>query len=77
MTSTEAKAYGRKVKAGARAAVERGDCGTIVLNVEWALAERSVLLGIVDAHGVADVHGEIANAFREGFTGRTLTGRRA
>ncbi len=70
MTYTDAKAYGRKVKRAARALVELGDAGTIVLNADWQTADKSYRLGIVGADGVVDVSGEIARAFREGFTGR-------
>ena len=70
MNAVEAKAYGRKVKRNARAAVEMGDAGTIVLNADWQVADKSYRLGIVNANGVIDVSGEVARAFREGFSGR-------
>jgi hypothetical protein len=71
MNAVEAKAYGRKVKRNARALVEMGDCGTIVLNADWQLGDKSYKLGIVGADGVINAHGEVARAFREGFTGKT------
>ncbi len=70
MNTTQAKMWGRHVKRQARALVERGDTGTIVLNAEWQVAEQAYRLGIIDAHGVADVSGEVARAFLEGFRGR-------
>jgi hypothetical protein len=70
MDAIEAKAYGQRVKRGARAAVEMGDAGTIILNVEWQLADKSYKLGIIGADGLVNMHGEIAQAFRAGFTGR-------
>jgi len=71
MNAVEAKGYGRKVKRAARAAVALGDCGTIVLNADWQVTDKSHRLGIVDAGGVVNVAGEIAQAFRAGFTGRS------
>jgi hypothetical protein len=70
MNTKEARAFGRIVKRHAKALVEMGDVGTIVLNVEWQVVEQSHHLGIVDADGMVDVSGEVARAFREGFTGR-------
>lgn len=67
MNAIEAKAYGRKVKRSARAAVEMGDCGTIVLNADWQVCDKAYKLGIVGANGMVDVSGEIARAFKAGF----------
>jgi hypothetical protein len=63
MNTKEAKAYGRKCK---RIAREEG----IAHDVAWWVADRSYALGIVDAHGMIDVGGEIARAFASGFGGR-------
>lgn len=70
MNAIEAKAYGRRVKRAARAAVEMGDAGTVVLNGSWQVADKSYRLGIVDSRGVIDVSGEVARAFLAGFGGR-------
>jgi hypothetical protein len=77
MTSTEAQAYGRKVKRAARNAVEMGDAGTIVLNADWQVADKSRTLGIVGVDGYIDTTGEIARAFQLGFQRRALTMRGA
>jgi hypothetical protein len=70
MNETEARAYGRKVRRVARAAVEAGDCGTVVLNADWQVGDKSYELGIVDTSGVVNVNGEVATAFKRGFNGR-------
>ena len=69
-TLKDAEVYGRRIKKFAVESVVCGDCGTIVLDVEWQLGERSYKLGIVGADGRIDLNGEIANAFRRGFKRR-------
>jgi hypothetical protein len=78
MNAIEAQQYGKKIRKHARALVEMGDVAEWVGSAcEWWLIEKSDKLGIVGADGLVNVSGEVANAFRAGFTGRTLTGRRA
>lgn len=70
MNAQEAKEFGRKVKRHAKSLVEMGDAGTIVLSADWQLADKSYRLGIVGSDGLVNMSGEVARAFREGFTGR-------
>ena len=67
MNAQEAREYGRRVRKRAEFLVEIGDCATVVLNQNWQVADKASQLGIMNSHGVADIHGEVARAFREGF----------
>lgn len=70
MNENEALRYGRQVRRAATAAYLRGDVGSIVLNSEWQVADKSYRLGIVDAQGCIAIEGPIARAFVRGFRGR-------